>query len=205
MKTNTQTRTKPEIYYKFQQAFYDSVDEFSTPVVWNTQRQMGKSTILAKIAAKYLTQGDVWMVGPNRLCEEEFLKKVMLHLPTELKARATKSRIEVATPTKVNFLGSPTKFLKPHEGIDLEYNKPVLVIVDELNLTTLVRLDGMLNYLKDGKGMDIKFVAATTGYGKTDYEWIKYNFGEPEFISTAFETVNIWMEEMTGGRDGFNV
>ena len=193
------TTTPISVYYKYQQVFLDIVKDMQSPVIWNTQRQMGKSTTLAKIAAQYLRDGDVWFVGPNHQSEEQFLEKVAKELPNDAHVRKTKSRIELATLDQINFIGSPTKFAKkltdsPNE---VKYNQPVLVIVDELMHTPLTRLDRIIDYL-DKTPSNIKFVAVTTGIGDTDQIWVKNNFGRAEVITTAFESVNIWTEDALG-------
>lgn len=193
-----QTNTPPSVYYKYQKVFKEVVNEMETPVIWNTQRQMGKSTVLADIASNYLRKGDVWVIGPKTSMEEMFLDKVYATLPDDVHARKTKSRIELATLNGIHFIGSPSKFHKTPEGLDLEYNQPILVIVDELAHTTLQRLDTLLQYIKDPK--KVKFVATTTGTGKTDYQWVMKNFGRPEVITTAFESINIWTEDLLNGQ-----
>lgn len=186
------TNTPPLVYYKYQKVFEEVANEMDTPVIWNTQRQMGKSTILAKLAAKYLKRGDVWMVGPNNHTEEEFIKKVIDQIPGSAPVRKTRSRIELATEEKINFLGSPSKFKKGET-----YNQPKLIIVDELAYVSKQRFENLIPYITP-EPKHIKFVAVTTGITEENIEWVEKKFGTPEVITTAFESINIWMEDLLG-------
>ena len=189
------------LYKAFQNAFHDAARESENPIVWNTQRRMGKTTVLARLAAEYLRLGDVWFLSCNNSVETMFIDKVKAQFNDDVYIRSTKTKIEYATPDKVHVLVNPNKLHKLEDG--LKVNQPVLIIVDEMQLCTIKSMDRMLPYLTDS--MKTKFVATTTGISGTDTIWCAKNFGIPEVVSTGFASVDRKMKALTGDTNGWEV
>jgi hypothetical protein len=182
------------LYKAFQDAIYTTALESATPFIWNTQRQMGKSTMLARLAANALRKGDVWYVSCTAASETYFVEKVKLQFKDDAYIRSTKTKIEYATPDKVHVLVSPHKFHKLEDGITA--NQPVLVIIDEMQLTTVEKMDWLVPYLDDPK--KTKLVATGTGISSTDITWCSNTFGIPEIVSIGFASADRRMKALTG-------
>lgn len=194
-----ETKTPIEAYYKIQESVMDVIKLTPCPIVWNTQRQMGKTTVLAKLAATYLANGDVWFMCYNPKSEENFIDKTLLYVEEQYKVRNLKSRIELAkNDGNIHRMVSPTKFYKNNLGLDTVYNQPTLVVIDNIEQITCERLDNFVEYLTPESRKNTKIVAATTGIGRTTTDWFATYFERPEIITTAFDSINLWMNDIYG-------
>jgi len=207
MKTQIETATPIEAYHALQNGIRESMEIIPVPVIWDTQRQMGKTTVLSKIVAKWLIKGDVWYVIPGGAHQEkQFVDKVYLSIDEmyanqdNVKIRKLNSRVELVKRNgEYNRLVSPMRFYNDQAlGIKPTYNQPVLLVIDDIESMPYKRLDRLMDYFTVDAIKNIKIVAGSSGIGQDTLDWFTTYFDKPEVITTAFDSVNVWMNDIYG-------
>ncbi len=164
-------------YIKQQDIFTSAVSELSSPIIWNTQRQMGKTTALAKIAADLLKTTNVTYDCYNAYLQVLFVQKVIQHLPKDVLVRNTKNSIQLVTPTKTYSL-SPLRKDMP--------NKSSVLLIDEVAHIGIDRIKDMLsNFDKPPR-----VIGVTTGMSEEIIELITNEVSEPEVITVVFNSID---------------
>ena len=123
-------------YTKQQDIFTDAVSELSSPVIWNTQRQMGKSTVLAKIAGELLKTTNVTYACFNAHASTLFIQRVIQQLPEDVLVRKTRNSIQLVTPTRTYSL-NPLK-----KGT---VNNSAVLLIDEMSHIGYDRIHDMID------------------------------------------------------------
>jgi hypothetical protein len=177
-----------------QEAMLTILENIKIPTVWTTQRQAGKSTILAKIASRAIvnrdTLGDIWIVTHNSASDQHFLEKIAKQLPEEEKVRTTRSRLEVLSTT--NRILTARSLPPVQNGLSLE--QPKLIIFDEISYIDQELISKVANCIKPENLPYIRIIGATTGGGSTDYPQLfrKYFKGYEEVWTGNLSTNNYY-------------
>lgn len=179
-----------ENYFIFQEPIIKMMKNYSNPVIWNTQRQMGKSTVLVKLITERLinSDGDYWFMGPNLQTDELIFRKIIEELEKsdqKIMIRNSRSRIEVITNNHTSRLLSPRKFSNILEGTN--YPEPNGIFIDEVNIVGIDGIQRMLMYLhSDVDKTKINLYGVTTSLSVEIIEFFTKKFQAPEVITTNF-------------------
>ena len=164
-------------YIKQQDIFTNAIAELNSPVIWNTQRQMGKTTALAKIAAELLKTANVTYTCYNAHENTLFIQKVLQHMNKDVLVRNTKNTIQLVTPAKTYSL-SPLQKDRP--------NQSTVLLIDEVAHIGIDRIKDMLcNFVKPPR-----VIGVTTGMSEEIIELITDKVSEPEVITVVFNSID---------------
>jgi tRNA(Met) C34 N-acetyltransferase TmcA len=172
-------------YIKQQDIFTSAVKELSSPVIWNTQRQMGKSTALAKIAAELLKTTDVTYTCFNAHTNMMFIQKVLQHMNKDVLVRNTKNSIQLVTPNKTYSL-SPLQKDRP--------NKSGVLLIDEVAYIGYDRIHDMI----DNFPTPPRVIGTTTGMTEDIIQLITDKVSEPEVITVVFNSIDELYRKQSG-------
>ena len=164
-------------YIKQQDIFTSAVSELSSPIIWNTQRQMGKTTALAKIAAELLKTTNVTYACYNAHQNMMFVQKVLLHMNDDTLVRNTKNTIQLVTPTKTYSL-SPLQKERP--------NQSTVLLIDEVAHIGYDRIKDMLSNFVEPP----RVIGVTTGMSEEIIQLITDKVSEPEVITVVFNSID---------------
>ncbi len=179
-----------------QEALLTILSNIKVPTVWATQRQAGKSTILAKIAAQAVLNqeiGDIWIVTHNAASDMHFLEKIERQLPENERVRKNRSRLEVLSTA--NRILTARSLPPAQNGLNLE--PPKLIIFDEVSFINTDLIEKVANCVKKENLPYIRIIGATTSGGSTDYpQLFKKHFGGYEEVWTGNLSTNKYFEQM---------
>lgn len=177
-----------ENYFIIQDSISQMMLNYKNPVIWNTQRQSGKTTVLIGLIIKQLrTSGDYWLAAPNLQTEELIIQKVYRELKKDDKivVRKSRSRIEVLSENHTARLLSTRKFSTILEGI--KYPQPNGIFIDEVNIVGIAGIQQITSYLSVGyEKEEINLYGVTTSIGSDVVDLISKKFHAPEVITTNF-------------------
>lgn len=154
------------------EAMVEILSIIKVPTIWETQRQSGKTTVLARIAAKEFldknSNNDIWIISPTVKSDLHFFENVLRHIPEEEKVRKTHSRLEALSslPKIVTVRSLPRE---PQQGLRLD--PPKLIIFDEVGHIPEEMIKRTSEYLREEDIPNIRIIGATTG-GDTDYQML---------------------------------
>ena len=164
-------------YIKQQDIFTSAVGELNSPVIWNTQRQMGKTTTLAKIAVELLKTTNVTYECFNAHANMMFIQKVLQCMNKDTLVRNTRNSIQLVTPTKT-YLLSPLQKDRP--------NQSTVLLIDEVAHIGIDRIKDMLsNFVKPPR-----VIGVTTGMSEDIIQLITDKVSEPEVITVVFNSID---------------
>jgi len=151
------------------EAMVEILSVIKVPTVWTTQRRNGKSTVLARIAAKELvdknTSSDIWLITPNSASDKHFLEHILSFLDENEKVRKTHSRLEpLYTMNRILTIRSLPR--EPQHGLRLD--APKLIIFDEVGIIPEDMIKRTSEYLREEDLPNIRIIGATTS-GTTDF------------------------------------
>jgi tRNA(Met) C34 N-acetyltransferase TmcA len=179
-----------------QEALFTILSNIKVPTVWTTQRQVGKSTILTKIAAHAVLNqeiGDIWIVTHNAASDMHFLEKIERQLPENERVRKNRSRLEVLSTT--NRILTARSLPPVQNGLNLE--PPKLIIFDEIAFINTDLIEKIANCIRKENLPYIRIIGATTSGGSTDYpQLFKKHFGGYEEVWTGNLSTNKYFEQM---------
>jgi hypothetical protein len=179
------------------EAVFTILSNIKIPAVWVTSRNVGKTTLLSKIATNALlddsVSGDIWVISVNPSADQLFFKRILKFIPSSESVRITNSRIEIMSNNNriINIRSLPKNStpMFAERTIGYKLDPPKLIVLDEIGLIPEEYLKSISSHIRKEDNHKIKVIAATTPADTDYHNVLKDIFDQYELIRTTSVTL----------------